>query len=635
MTIYQLSEGVDYKADLQLLKNSLCPGTCEWIKTEGAFTAWLSRENRALFLLGGVGSGKSHVAASVVEVLQSRYKMSTTGDELSPLIAYFFCQPRKDVKTDLIRGMRSVVGQLAYQDAKFGNEFMQRERTQGVGLADSITSIWDKVIGESSVLQRREAVFLVIDGLDQCELSEQEEFLKGAYQHCWLSATCRVQLFISARPDVWEALNRIGQSNPHGIDIPTISTSDHNAPDIGILVRRRVATMPLAVDPDARSTVQDAILSRANGHFLWVSLKLDLFHAANEKAEIRDALSRLHTDSTQTIDQLYQKILGGVLEDPEFKRDPKKLRMIKLLLIWSVYSTRSIDISLLVDAVNKALNASYLMPAVVALIRRLGSVIEIGGYNRVRIPNNDRHERDPLEDASDDDSALLLDDGSGASKYEVVKVRHITFSEWYSKSSLSLCVPAQDGNIQLALDCLDTVMLDDKSSAAIPNLLSYAVTEWYEHLLHLDKEGVSKEDASRIVERLYRVWTTWDHLKRMFRRTYLYDWAYRAEELDAIFRMLCQSSREGNLTRGAQQWATSLISHAGRNGTLVAIFESAIEAAERAGFFDNPPSGSDQKEVLEYGPLLNALITLWTVVCLPFPSPRINNNQIIFVLFSL
>jgi hypothetical protein len=157
---------IDPNPDLERRLSSRHIGTAEWIFGDPIFSKWqLSGESASLWVNAAPGSGKSVLAASIIERLaQSKKK------DLNKVI-YFFCRYDEPDKCKAISALKS----LAYQALKLTRylpEELSELYREEFSAQDSFIvnlSIAERVLG--SILKHIPYVSVVIDGLDECSES--------------------------------------------------------------------------------------------------------------------------------------------------------------------------------------------------------------------------------------------------------------------------------------------------------------------------------------------------------------------------------------------------------------------------------------------------------------------------------
>jgi nucleoside-triphosphatase THEP1 len=130
---------------------------------------WITESRSSAFLCTGApGSGKTIMTAYVIEALSAKYIQS------SEKLVYFFCQYDNEATLQAWFILQSIIRQLLDQedDAFAANEtsideLLKNPYDLGLleGLLSDVVGSWHNIV-------------VVLDGIDECELTEQELLLK-------------------------------------------------------------------------------------------------------------------------------------------------------------------------------------------------------------------------------------------------------------------------------------------------------------------------------------------------------------------------------------------------------------------------------------------------------------------------
>jgi hypothetical protein len=366
-------------------------------------------------------------------------------------------------------------------------------------------------------------------------------------------------------------------------------------------------------DKQLRTKVQAAISSDANGMFLWADLTLKEFIKARTNMEVETCLARMKM--AQTLNDMYQGLMHSLTKDVS----ELQLEILQNTLIWLLFGTEVLSYSLLQEAIER--KAGIEIFAFDDEIERFGSIIEVGGFQRLRLsganPGNngirsnwiDQHHDDPssslLQDLGDDDDDIYLDDGTGITGNEIVRIRHITFQEWYFNglgSHSHLWISQQDAHIHLAITCLDVLI---GGSKAYPRLYTYAVKNWYEHLLRVDWMQAPQDNLDDYVSKLHVLFTDWDVARSWLKHASFVKWADIREGLDASIKGIMRRFSTLDITQGARKlWADVVTSSTGN--ALQVLVHTIIDAAEATGFFGTFPKIGE--EVTDYFLIMGSIL---------------------------
>ena len=173
-------------------------GTGQWVLDSAEFQEWLETGKKTLFCPGIPGAGKTILSAIVVDDLTTRFS-----DDVSIGIAYIYCSFRRqdEQKTDDLLG--SLLKQLAQgQSSLSGSVKDLYDQHKGKRTRPSFNEISRTVQSVAAMYSR---VFIIIDALDECQVSEgcRTRFLSEMFN---LQAKCGTNLFATSRliPEITE-----------------------------------------------------------------------------------------------------------------------------------------------------------------------------------------------------------------------------------------------------------------------------------------------------------------------------------------------------------------------------------------------------------------------------------------------
>lgn len=265
--------------------------TCEWIfeSDQHGFTEWLSNDDPLFWISGSPGSGKSTLMRHVHQKLRVRTR---SGPPIT--IAAFFCwESGVILQRSQVGMLRSLLHQLLKKQPQL--------------VPYTFSSTWSK-IWESTTAERvrllstwsledltqaftrffegrgRGRTLLLIDGLD--ELEGDLDGILGLLER--IQASGRVKLCVSSRP--WDVFRHAFRSSR------AIHLQNVNKGDMERFVR---AGIPLLSD-----TWVEALVRKADGVFLWISLAVD-----NLSSSPASDLSKRIQDLPEGLDSLYHHII--------------------------------------------------------------------------------------------------------------------------------------------------------------------------------------------------------------------------------------------------------------------------------------------------------------------------------------
>ena len=334
---------VPTKDDLDDLRKEQVAGTCEWIENDKLISSWLSPDNPSpsiLWISSGPGTGKSILAAHIINQLQNRHPT-----------AFFFCKTNDQSKNTTIAILQNWIWQLV--------------RDSPV-LPESITTPSDEYQSPSiSILERTilglqqhlKPSYLVVDGLDECT-DNVTRFL----QSCRIISRVWSVLIVSRDvPDIREGLrdrsfgHKALTTRDNRMDIDTfmlhktISKQDTEE-DLKKVVGQGTAKLATNKSWQAmQKSIADVLSANAEGMFLWVRLVLDfLLTDATLESDIEEILGTIPSD----LNGFYDKILA------KMKANPSRWKFAQRALYWIIHGFRPLTVNELHAAIAFSIKSS-------------------------------------------------------------------------------------------------------------------------------------------------------------------------------------------------------------------------------------------------------------------------------------
>lgn len=245
-----------------------------------------------LLCIGKLGFGKSVLLANMVD------ELNLTAASTGTAVIYFFCQ--HDIEESLTA--RTIIGSIARQLintnlSRLPDEFLDLNMISGLdGLLKFLLSI----------IPNTTEAFLVLDGLDECQHHERLTTLRCLER---LQKAFPLKICCSFRSDIhlgaaWEASDIL-------LNINVFYLPDDN-PDISTFVtaelERCIDSGRLCIrDPSLIVDIQQALVHRAQGMFLWVILQIASLCTAQSDEEVREALENLPKGLPDTFSRILEK----------------------------------------------------------------------------------------------------------------------------------------------------------------------------------------------------------------------------------------------------------------------------------------------------------------------------------------
>ncbi|KAF2643096.1 hypothetical protein P280DRAFT_477941 [Massarina eburnea CBS 473.64] len=271
-------------------------------------------EIHALVYHGKLGCGKSVMLANIIQDLASQANKNST-------VAYFFC--RNDVSESL--KARTIIGSLVRQLLR--HFLAQSQDTEDVsslqGFEHAIVMDYEEMyrLVERCKSSGQQS-YIVVDGLDLCDHAEWKKFLTNmqgmqdrlASHVCIALRSAPNDKLLDVRHGPYFRIitnNNLVQ-NAYVSQAPKIRSMPNNKEDIESYIEAeleyRLRNRQLIIgDPTLILDIQDVLSNSADGMFLWVALQLEFLCDMQTDQEIRNALTELPKDLSDTYMRILRK----------------------------------------------------------------------------------------------------------------------------------------------------------------------------------------------------------------------------------------------------------------------------------------------------------------------------------------
>lgn len=318
------------------------PSTAEWIFEDDNFKKWEGGVTvPLLWIRGGPGSGKSVLAASVIDRLETRTKTPPMSQRFA--VAYFYCRYDMNDPKPVHALVRTLMVQLAHQIPAFAKTLTEHLEVWGLLghpeklMQYSCLATWEfmKKIDLDSYIKDR--IYWVIDGLDELPAHERCDLfaiLKDA-----LHQFRKVSITVLSRveEDIFKELNGL-----HACCIPM--APDKTKDDIRAYIEHGIVAWGFLGSLSVRDKALETMGNKANGAFLWLKLIMNELNAVVDLDQIEEVLAGFPEDMKEVYNRIFAKLFSGHTAD--------QARLLKTILKWVLLSQRTLNLSELVAALS-------------------------------------------------------------------------------------------------------------------------------------------------------------------------------------------------------------------------------------------------------------------------------------------
>lgn len=309
--------------ELESKQDDTVPGTCEWLLKEASYVQWRDRSphspaRQTFWLIGDPGSGKSFIAAHVINDLRLR------GCDVS----FYFLKHGDQSKQQISGLLKSMTLQTARRSAGLRRSLLalQKEDLRETFQADKsdLHGITKQLLKRTFAANLDKHQYWIIDALDEAN-GGGDKLLTLLPKF-----PSNVSVFITCRPD--PSLTKKQRSAAESIVVREI-TQDDTRQDIMLYLRHNAENLPAANgDPAQMQSLIGNLTRRSQGSFLWTSLVVQELEECFDDVTMQNVLSNVPTG----MHDRYKRMLQNI----EQYQKPHNVELARNILRWVVTSTR-------------------------------------------------------------------------------------------------------------------------------------------------------------------------------------------------------------------------------------------------------------------------------------------------------
>ena len=287
-------------------KNPLLKGTCEWVREDPAYRAWVnSRSSRILWIHGDPGKGKTMIVLSLLEAFST---IADSLDDSAGQLVYFLCDSTDNTRNTVLSMAKSLLYQILSQQPRMLIYCRRRFEIQREWLFSSLEGVWG-ILQDVLVRLPFEEIYVLLDALDECKPHALSTFLrlltsfdvpdKGGNHS---DSSCRVKILLTSRNE-----NRFKEHLGGLLNIDLGLNFDLVAKDVDKFVASEVADLATrkGYDDTLRKEVDETLRQKADGTFLWVALACSELRERTMRFNTRKCLEQLPSGLVE----MYQRML--------------------------------------------------------------------------------------------------------------------------------------------------------------------------------------------------------------------------------------------------------------------------------------------------------------------------------------
>lgn len=440
--------------DFNAHRRARAPGTADWVLRDEAFIQWnesCDTESRILLIHGPPGSGKSVLAASIINALMD----TDCGDNIC---VYSFIRHDDANKRDLRATMRTLIFELTERIVVY-NDVLRQSYERGEFASEELESIHH--LWQSLFIRKLEkcnfvgSVKWVIDGLDESNASQRSTFLEYFADLRYLKRNLKILVVSRYNAEVVEKLKSAGSA------IIEITEERTNA-DIRAVISRNIQCSELLTAAHIVNELTSSLEAKAHGLFLWIRLIFEELSQMTTETAIVNCLRTL----PKGLSPLYERTFRAI----ENTLTVTHLQLSREIFRWTLSACRPLSLGEL----GSALEANF---------GRLASL--------------------PLEIKRCCGGLIIVESG------RTVRLLHLTVAEYTNQRDSAFFVDPQGAHYAISKACLNSIPSYHTESQPLNftklnedyPLMSYSSVYWPHHV-HASNAIEEKDLTSAIVSML-------------------------------------------------------------------------------------------------------------------------------------
>ncbi|RYP06507.1 hypothetical protein DL765_009461 [Monosporascus sp. GIB2] len=285
---------------IERTKGGLYEASSCWIFAHPRYHQWRHGEAKLLWIKGGAGKGKTMLLVGITKELRPRAKLGDPSAD--SILSFFFCQNTDNRLNNAVAILKGLIYLLLVQDSslvsylksdydRMGKEIFDVSNNN-INAFDALSNVFRQMIQHL----RLETVYLAVDALDECDDGRSD--LLGLIRETSLQEN-RLKWIVTSRNQV-----RFDESLALSLEV----NSEAVLQAIKIYIEHKVSRIPsLESDPAQRANVQQKLVDKADGTFLWVDLILRSIHGA-----LGDDIVRRIDEIPSGLLPLYDRMMGDI-----------------------------------------------------------------------------------------------------------------------------------------------------------------------------------------------------------------------------------------------------------------------------------------------------------------------------------
>lgn len=311
---------------------AIADDTCEWILEDKHYRKWQnSTDQHLLYVLGGPGKGKTHVASFLRNHLKDTPLQASCKTRCKPLVLDFFCDSAEVRRSNALAVQLRIISQLAESnkdDIELHRIISFILSNWHVDPKNNVISnhVWSRV--EDIIIKNNNAsdncshecdvrTYLILDGLDECDYKSIRYFLQRLESFCKsprLKGRREFKAVVFTRPLSSEARKKTVIDLD---DSTQYKNQMHN--EIKRVIEWSSDSFVSALSSNLeKEAFKNDLVQKSNGTFLWVASMIELLQESPRYSRTsRPDPSQHMLDGLMpgSLSSVYDRMLLEILEE--------------------------------------------------------------------------------------------------------------------------------------------------------------------------------------------------------------------------------------------------------------------------------------------------------------------------------
>ncbi|CAG8950026.1 hypothetical protein HYFRA_00004360 [Hymenoscyphus fraxineus] len=467
-------------------------GTGQWIFEEENYKGWASTNgNDVAWIEGGAGIGKSFLSQTIAMDLE---KTATN----SSFCASFSFKEGQDGLTSFNNSLCCLSIQIAEKNPNYLEELASALDTSI--FSSVVLDLWKTCFTERFPSKGDAHTWLVLDGVDEMNEMERKGLMECLAKIS--SEDLNIHVLLTARSAISDEILTL---NPLVIHM----TKEKIETDIEQFVLKRMEVLPhlRKFRKSVKSRITNKLKRSADDHpgILYVEHILRrLNYIGREKAVVKD----LDRNLPHSLQDLYSLML----DECQSNITAEQCRIAKELFAWMAYSKRTLtrEEAAQLCAISAGKEVFDVEDLVDEINGRSARILE---FNRSQEDEEDLKERadDKTETSDAEEPGFHMESGKTPLEFQERSLREYFRVVKTEKNGLQ----TQPSTAHLAIfETCGSLLLSTGSEIEVekrPKLLEYAAKYFADHLMEIDINSTSDDDAHRVVVVLYKILTNFNN----------------------------------------------------------------------------------------------------------------------------